>query len=110
MQYRKRTNRLRRAAAVLRRLAFERRTFQWWPAERAQSALADNLRWIGAVGADGQWRQALYVHPFSEIVYRIDIRPGDAVAADCVLVTNNLADFQHYPGLRLENWVTPSDH
>lgn len=33
-----------------------------------------------------------------------------AVAADCVLVTNNLADFQHYPGLRLENWVTPSDH
>ncbi|MEY4908504.1 MAG: hypothetical protein RL260_2222 [Pseudomonadota bacterium] len=32
-----------------------------------------------------------------------------ALAADCVLVTNNEADFRDYPGLRLENWVsTPS--
>lgn len=29
-----------------------------------------------------------------------------AIAADCVLVTNNEADFRDYPGLRLENWVT----
>ncbi len=28
-----------------------------------------------------------------------------AIAADCVLVTNNEADFQDYPGLRVENWV-----
>lgn len=28
-----------------------------------------------------------------------------AMAADCVLVTNNEADFRDYPGLRLENWV-----
>jgi tRNA(fMet)-specific endonuclease VapC len=28
-----------------------------------------------------------------------------AIAADCVLVTNNEADFRDYPGLRLENWV-----
>jgi tRNA(fMet)-specific endonuclease VapC len=32
-----------------------------------------------------------------------------ALAADCVLVTNNEADFRDYPALRLENWVsTPS--
>jgi tRNA(fMet)-specific endonuclease VapC len=29
-----------------------------------------------------------------------------ARALDVTLVTNNLSDFQHYPGLRLENWVT----
>ncbi len=28
-----------------------------------------------------------------------------AVAADCVLVTNNEADFRNCPGLRVENWV-----
>lgn len=28
-----------------------------------------------------------------------------AVAQDLVLITNNEADFQDYPGLRLENWV-----
>lgn len=28
-----------------------------------------------------------------------------ALAEDCVLVTNNEADFRDYPGLRLENWV-----
>ncbi len=28
-----------------------------------------------------------------------------AVALDVVLVTNNEADFQGYPGLRIENWV-----
>jgi tRNA(fMet)-specific endonuclease VapC len=28
-----------------------------------------------------------------------------ALAADCVLVTNNLADFADYPGLTLENWA-----
>ncbi len=28
-----------------------------------------------------------------------------AVATDCVLVTNNEADFRDYPGLRVENWV-----
>ena len=29
-----------------------------------------------------------------------------AIAADCVLVTNNEADFRAYAGLALENWVT----
>ena len=29
-----------------------------------------------------------------------------AIAADCVLVTNNEADFRVYAGLALENWVT----
>lgn len=28
-----------------------------------------------------------------------------AIAAECVLVTNNEADFKHYPGLKIENWV-----
>lgn len=28
-----------------------------------------------------------------------------ALALDCVLVTNNLREFQRVPGLRLENWV-----
>ncbi len=28
-----------------------------------------------------------------------------AVATDCVLVTNNEADFRDCPGLRVENWV-----
>ncbi len=28
-----------------------------------------------------------------------------AVAAECVLVTNNEADFRDCPGLRVENWV-----
>lgn len=28
-----------------------------------------------------------------------------AISAGLTLVTNNLADFQDYPGLRLENWV-----
>jgi tRNA(fMet)-specific endonuclease VapC len=28
-----------------------------------------------------------------------------AIAADCVLVTNNEADFRDIPGLQLENWV-----
>src|SRR5690606_40449759 len=28
-----------------------------------------------------------------------------AVACDCTLVTNNVADFKGYPGLRVENWV-----
>jgi len=31
---------------------------------------------------------------------------GHAIAADCVLVTNNEADFRDYPALRLENWVS----
>lgn len=30
-----------------------------------------------------------------------------AVAAGAVLVTNNEADFKDYPGLVVENWVTP---
>ena len=30
---------------------------------------------------------------------------GNALAADCVLVTNNLKEFERVPGLRLENWV-----
>ncbi len=29
-----------------------------------------------------------------------------AISAELTLVTNNLADFQGYPGLRLENWTT----
>lgn len=33
-----------------------------------------------------------------------------AVAADCVLVTNKLADFAHYPGLRLDNWSRTLSH
>jgi tRNA(fMet)-specific endonuclease VapC len=28
-----------------------------------------------------------------------------ALALDVTLVTNNLSDFQKYPGLKLENWV-----
>jgi tRNA(fMet)-specific endonuclease VapC len=28
-----------------------------------------------------------------------------AISADLTLVTNNVADFEGYPGLRLENWV-----
>ena len=28
-----------------------------------------------------------------------------ALALDVTLVTNNLADFASYPGLRIENWV-----
>jgi tRNA(fMet)-specific endonuclease VapC len=28
-----------------------------------------------------------------------------AIALDVTLVTNNLSDFQKYPGLKLENWV-----
>ncbi len=31
-----------------------------------------------------------------------------ALAAECVLVTNNEADFKHYPGLQVENWVSGS--
>jgi tRNA(fMet)-specific endonuclease VapC len=31
---------------------------------------------------------------------------GHAIAAGCVLVTNNEADFRGYPGLQLENWVS----
>ncbi|MEN9866560.1 MAG: hypothetical protein RL748_2150 [Pseudomonadota bacterium] len=30
---------------------------------------------------------------------------GHAIALDITLVTNNIADFVRYPGLRLENWV-----
>ena len=30
---------------------------------------------------------------------------AQAIAAECVLVTNNEADFQHIPGLQIENWV-----
>ena len=30
-----------------------------------------------------------------------------ALSRDLVLLTNNTADFQDYPGLRLENWVSP---
>ncbi len=30
-----------------------------------------------------------------------------AVAADVVLVTNNVRDFAAYPGLRIENWLDP---
>jgi len=30
---------------------------------------------------------------------------GNALAADCILVTNNLKEFERVPGLRLENWV-----
>ena len=29
------------------------------------------------------------------------------MSRDLVLLTNNTADFQDYPGLRLENWVSP---
>jgi len=29
-----------------------------------------------------------------------------ARALNCVLVTNNEKDFRHFPGLRIENWVT----
>ena len=32
-----------------------------------------------------------------------------AIAAECVLVTNNEADFQHIPGLQVENWVSETD-
>lgn len=32
-----------------------------------------------------------------------------AIAADCVLVTHNEADFRAYAGLVLKNWVTQSD-
>ncbi len=32
-----------------------------------------------------------------------------AIAAECVLVTNNEADFKHYPGLLVENWVSGAD-
>ena len=28
-----------------------------------------------------------------------------AISADLILVTNNVADFEGYPGLRIENWV-----
>ena len=30
---------------------------------------------------------------------------AQAIAADAVLVTNNVRDFSAYPGLRIENWV-----
>jgi tRNA(fMet)-specific endonuclease VapC len=30
-----------------------------------------------------------------------------AVALDATIVTNNEADFAGYPGLRIENWLTP---
>ena len=30
---------------------------------------------------------------------------AQAIAADVVLVTNNIADFGGYPGLRVENWT-----
>jgi tRNA(fMet)-specific endonuclease VapC len=32
-----------------------------------------------------------------------------ALAADCVLVTNNETDFKRYPGLKVENWVPATD-
>lgn len=31
---------------------------------------------------------------------------AQAIALDVVLVTNNERDFMHYPGVRLENWLT----
>lgn len=31
-----------------------------------------------------------------------------ALSLDAVLVTNNEADFEVYPGLRIENWANPS--
>jgi tRNA(fMet)-specific endonuclease VapC len=31
---------------------------------------------------------------------------AQAVAIDVVLVTNNERDFLHYPGIKLENWLT----
>ena len=34
---------------------------------------------------------------------------GHAIAADCVLVTNNETDFRSFPGLQLENWVSAPD-
>lgn len=30
---------------------------------------------------------------------------AQAIAMDAVLVTNNMADFQRYPGVRIENWL-----
>lgn len=30
---------------------------------------------------------------------------ANALATDCILVTNNVADFCGYPGLRIENWL-----
>ncbi len=33
---------------------------------------------------------------------------AQAIALDAVLVTNNVADFQRYPGVRIENWLTAS--
>ncbi|HSX76190.1 MAG TPA: VapC toxin family PIN domain ribonuclease, partial [Shinella sp.] len=32
---------------------------------------------------------------------------AQAIAADAVLVTNNVRDFAAYPGLRIENWLAP---
>jgi tRNA(fMet)-specific endonuclease VapC len=32
---------------------------------------------------------------------------GNALAADCILVTNNTREFSRVQGLRLENWVRP---
>jgi tRNA(fMet)-specific endonuclease VapC len=32
---------------------------------------------------------------------------GHALAADCVLVTNNLREFARVTGLRVEDWATP---
>ena len=33
-----------------------------------------------------------------------------AVALGAIVVTNNTKDFSKYPGLQLENWLTPGDH
>ena len=30
---------------------------------------------------------------------------AQAIALDVILVTNNEADFQRYPGLKIENWT-----
>lgn len=30
---------------------------------------------------------------------------GHAIAADCIIVTNNVREFERVPGLTIENWV-----
>lgn len=81
------------------------------PETRAQNEAALNalLEVIPAIPFDEQ-----SANQYAEVRYATREKKSDtldkliaaqAIALDVVLVTNNEADFQRYPGLKIENWT-----